>query len=262
MTAGYVFDCARDDVARRHALLAEAYDPVTLARLAETGVGEGWRCLEIGAGAGTASVWLADQVAPSGDVLATDVREPELPEVPGLRGAALDAVTDPLPESAFDLVLARLVLRHLPERERVLEKLVRALRPGGWLQVDEFDTGYEPPLLVEDADDRRLFTAFLSAKDTAMRARGVDPGFGRTAAAAMRDAGLSQVDPRPHVQQRRPGSADLALLERNITDMRESLLEAGMTGPELARLRVLLSDPGFRACSSVLYSVHGRKAVG
>lgn len=259
--ADYVFGRAQDGVERRHALLAEAYDPVTLARLAETGVGDGWRCLEIGAGAGTVAVWLADRVAPSGSVLATDVVRPELPEVPGLRGQVHDAVTDPLPEAEFDLVVARLVLRHLPQRERVLQQLVRALKPGGWLQIDEFDTSYEPPLLVDDEQDRHAFEAFLAAKDTAMRASGVDPAFGRTAAAAMRDAGLVRVDPRPHVRQRHPGSADVALLERTVIDMHESLLDAGMAERDLVRVRALLSDPGFRACSNVLYSVHGRKAA-
>ncbi|MBE9373703.1 methyltransferase domain-containing protein [Saccharopolyspora sp. HNM0983] len=259
--ADYAF--ARDGgaAARRHALLAEAYDPVTLDRLAETGVGSGWQCLEVGAGAGTVSVWLAERVAPSGEVLATDVRRPVLPRMPGLRGQVHDAVTDPLPEAAFDLVVARLVLRHLPQRAQVLDGLVRALKPGGWLQIDEFDTSYEPPLLVDDAADRRVFESFLAAKDIAMRARGVDPSFGRHAAGAMRDAGLVEVDPRPRVQLRHPGSADLALLAENVTDMRDSLREAGMSEHELDRVRDLFAAPGFRACSSLLYSVHGRKAA-
>ena len=34
---------------------------------------------------------------------------------------------------------ARLVLEHLPERDRVLAKLAGAVRPGGWLLVEDFD---------------------------------------------------------------------------------------------------------------------------
>ncbi len=33
----------------------------------------------------------------------------------------------------------RLVLTHLPERERVLEKMAKAVKPGGWLLVEEPD---------------------------------------------------------------------------------------------------------------------------
>jgi len=40
-------------------------------------------------------------------------------------------VSDPLPDAAFDLIHARLVLIHIPEREKVLARLVAALKPGG-----------------------------------------------------------------------------------------------------------------------------------
>ena len=40
---------------------------------------------------------------------------------------------------------------------------------------------------------------------------------------------------------------------------REGLLAAGMTEEELVRVREVMSDPGFRASSSVLHSVQGRK---
>jgi trans-aconitate methyltransferase len=39
----------------------------------------------------------------------------------------------------MNLVHARLVLEHLPERDAVLRKLVRGLKPGGWLLVDSVD---------------------------------------------------------------------------------------------------------------------------
>ena len=43
-----------------------------------------------------------------------------------------DIVNDALEYSSFDLAHARLLLEHLRERDRVLQKLVRAVRPG-WL---------------------------------------------------------------------------------------------------------------------------------
>lgn len=44
-----------------------------------------------------------------------------------------------LPAGAFNLVHARLLLEHLPQRDEVLRALVRALRLGGWLLVEDFD---------------------------------------------------------------------------------------------------------------------------
>jgi trans-aconitate methyltransferase len=49
-----------------------------------------------------------------------------------------------LPEGGFDLIHARLVLNWLPERLSVLDKLVKALKPGGWLLIEDYDTQLVP----------------------------------------------------------------------------------------------------------------------
>ena len=36
--------------------------------------------------------------------------------------------------------LARLVLVHLSDRERVLDRMIAALKPSGWLLTEEFDS--------------------------------------------------------------------------------------------------------------------------
>ncbi len=84
-------------------------------------------CLEVGAGSGTVAVWLAEPAfAPSLDrgqvqVLATDVdmRFLERLKRPGLATMRHDVVTDQPPAAGCDLVHARFVLEHLPEREAV-----------------------------------------------------------------------------------------------------------------------------------------------
>ncbi|HET8806099.1 MAG TPA: hypothetical protein VFM47_06500, partial [Gaiellales bacterium] len=52
-------------------LLEQIYDPVTRRR--RSFVQPGWRCLEVGAGRGSMAVWMAEQVGPSGQVVATDI---------------------------------------------------------------------------------------------------------------------------------------------------------------------------------------------
>ncbi|MGI5472458.1 methyltransferase [Streptomyces sp. CA-132043] len=258
---GYVFDNDSAHSREQHRCLAAAYDPVTLERLAATGVGDGWRCLEIGSGGGSVARWLAGRVAPAGEVLATDVKPHHIPETPRLTVAAHDVVTDPLPEAAFDLVVARLVLQHLPERLAVLDKLVRALKPGGLLQIDEFDTSYEPPLLAPDARAAELYSAFLRAKAAAMRAGGGDPHWGRRVPAAMRAAGLVDIDPLPFIELRHARSAGLRLQLHHTYHLRDKLLAEGMTEGELEEVRALMRDPSFRAASSILYSTQGRRPL-
>src|SRR5262245_31886121 len=114
----YVFDQAWQDEHDRLTALESLFDPATQRHLARLGVRDGWRCLEVGAGAGGVARWLADQVAETGQVLATDLDTRFLHN----RGRSNldilthDIVSDPL-DGEFDLIHARAVLGHLPERE-------------------------------------------------------------------------------------------------------------------------------------------------
>src|SRR6186713_1369212 len=55
----------------RLGLLEQIYDPVTRGR--RSFVQPGWRCLEVGAGRGSMAAWMAEQVGPTGHVVATDI---------------------------------------------------------------------------------------------------------------------------------------------------------------------------------------------
>lgn len=255
----YVFDNDSTHSYEQHRCLAAAYDPLTTTRLAGTGVADGWECLELGAGGGSVAHWLAERVAPTGCVLATDVKPQHITGRRCLTAVQHDAVADPLPEAAFDLIHSRLVLLHLPERLAVLDKLVRALKPGGWLQLDEFDISYGPPLLTGDDSARELYETFLNAKSAVMDAAGADGGWGRRAGTAMRAAGLIDVDPWPQVELWHPDSPGLQLLVHHTFHLRDQLVAAGMTDQQLVEVRALLAEPSFRATSCPIYSVQGRR---
>jgi SAM-dependent methyltransferase len=258
MTAGtYVF--SNDDPAsvEQHRCIAAAYDPVTTARLAATGVTDGWQCLDVGTGHGSVARWLAERVAPTGAVLATDIEPGEIETHPNLVVAEHDITTDPLPAERFDLIVVRLLLQHFPQRERLLGELAAALKPGGRLQIDELDAGYEPVLIAADPG---LCEKFFDAKRAHMRSRGGDPEWAREVAGAMRAAGLVGIDPHVHIGSRRAGSPDLALQLHHTRHLRDGLLAAGMTEPELRRVVEVMRAPEFHA-TSVLYSVQGTKAA-
>ncbi|MFF6794216.1 methyltransferase [Streptomyces filamentosus] len=258
---GYVFDNDSPHSARHHASLEEALDPLTLGHLREAGVAPGMDCLEIGAGAGSVARGLLRLVGPGGTVTATDVKPGRIAPEPGLTVLAHDVVTDPLPEAGYDVVVARLVLQHLPERQAVLRRLVRALRPGGLLQVDEFDAGHEPCLLAPSPADARLYERFTRAKSALMRAGGGDPAWGRRAPAALREAGLTGLRIRPHVLLRAPGTPALGLQLHHLDHLAPRLLDGGFTAAELDRLHAMMRDPEFAAATGVLYSVQGRRPL-
>lgn len=256
---GYVFDNASVHSRDQHQCLAEMLDPITTARLAQTGVTDGWHCLDVGAGGGSVAGWLANRVAPSGRVLATDIKPHHIPARAALEVIQHDIVHDPLPEAAFDLVSARMVLRNLPERHAVLDRLVRALRPGGWLQFDELDTTYGPALLMPDPGARALYETFLAAKARLFDTAGADVAWGQHAVQAMHDAGLIDIDPQPHLQLWHAGSAGVRLQIHHTFHLRDQLIDAGMTEAQLAQLRELLTHPLFKATSSPIYSIQARR---
>jgi ubiquinone/menaquinone biosynthesis C-methylase UbiE len=122
-------------------LLENHMDPVTQQRFDKVGLGPGWRCLEVGAGAGSVVRMLAERVGADGRVLAVDLQPALLGDLdePNVEVRQLDVVTGELPEAAFDFVHTRAVLMHIGQRDEVLPKLVRALRPGGLLLLEEVD---------------------------------------------------------------------------------------------------------------------------
>ncbi|WP_235000690.1 hypothetical protein [Marinactinospora thermotolerans] len=78
-------------------------------------------------------------------------------------------------------------------------------------------------------------------------------------AEAMLRAGLVDVDPRPHVEMWDADSPGVHLISHHTRHLCEAFLREGLTDQRLAEVRTLLADPGFRACSCVIYSVQGRR---
>jgi SAM-dependent methyltransferase len=90
--------------------------------------------------------WLAEQVGAGGHVLAADIDTTWLGE--GDRGTGYEVLRhdvggEPPPPGHFDLVHARLVLVHVPQRAQALAAMVAALKPGGWLLLEEADPGLQ-----------------------------------------------------------------------------------------------------------------------
>src|SRR5687768_14916227 len=158
--------------------LSAFYDPGTRRHLDSVGVGAGWNCLEVGAGAGSIACWLAERVGPTGRVVATDLDTGMLERlaVPNVEVRRHDIVTDDLPVGALDLSHVRLVLEHLAGREQALGRMVAALAPGGWLVVEDLDWCSITPVAGHGAGAiRRLVRALMPL----MRLAGYDPAFGR-----------------------------------------------------------------------------------
>jgi SAM-dependent methyltransferase len=128
-----------------------------------------------------------------------------------------DIVDDELDEGRFDLVHARLVLPHLPERRRALAKMLTALKPGGWLLIDDFDCSWLPFVpQCREAGDARLFLKVADAFHQVLQDGGVDIAHGRGFYPLLLAHGLANVEVDGRVQIWPGGSPGALLWQANI----------------------------------------------
>ncbi|HXQ58855.1 MAG TPA: class I SAM-dependent methyltransferase, partial [Acidimicrobiales bacterium] len=128
--------------AARLETLQSLRDASTFRHIERLGVGSGWRCAELGAGAGSVAGWLADRVGDRGSVTAIDKDTSLLRELgtrPHVTVVEGDLMTMDFGSTCFDFVHSRAVLMHLEDPDRVVEHLVPALRPGAMVFFEETD---------------------------------------------------------------------------------------------------------------------------
>lgn len=97
----------------------------------------GKRCLEVGAGAGGVTRWLADKVGPTGSVVAVDKDPRFLREMPDNVEVIEADLTTYEPDGEFDVIHSRAVLIYVPDREQVVARLAGHLAMDGWLACEE-----------------------------------------------------------------------------------------------------------------------------
>jgi SAM-dependent methyltransferase len=244
--------------------ISETFDEVTTRILERTGPRPGHHCLEIGAGNGSVARILARLTGPGGHVLATDATIDHLTMADGVHVLRHDITRDPLPESTFDLVHARLVVMHLPDRRAVLDRLVRALKPGGWLVTEDYDvSGPLPVLATPHGEAVEVLPTVWRAFQKVATGAGVDLSWGRHAYSSFLAAGLTEVSADLvgwSCQDGRPGRD---LLPIGIGQLGERMVSAGATtAEELDRFLALVKHPATVLCTPVFFSTVGRRPAG
>jgi ubiquinone/menaquinone biosynthesis C-methylase UbiE len=258
----FAHNVARDFESERLLNLQAALDPLSTQRLERVGVGPGWRCLEVGAGRGSIARWLAEHVAPRGQVVATDMDLRLLEHLDGQRRyievRKHDIVTDDLETNAFDVAHCRLVLMHVSDPERALERMVSSLRPGGWLVIEE-PVFAEPDVVTREhaaaGAYERVSRALVECLSSMMDVR-----FGETAMRMVAHMGLDEFC----VDQTRlyaPGGHPGPITNMLTWEMfRNDLLASGGLYPDdLDVASAAMLDPSFICSSPFMYGVFGRK---
>jgi SAM-dependent methyltransferase len=243
---------------RRLVVVERLFDPGTIAALERCGIERGWRCLEAGAGTGSIARWLAHRVAPDGVVVATDldIRNLDPGGHTNLDVRCHDIVSDDLPADMFDLVHARLLLKHLPDRTRALANMVGGLRSGGWLVAEDTDwssVGVNPP--------QAAFADALTALRALTEAIGGVLDYGRALPEVLTAAGLTGVGSSRVSHRLRCGTPEVETLRLTFEQVRQRVVTGGLIAS--ARLDAALDaldTAGSVATSPTMVTAWGRKA--
>jgi SAM-dependent methyltransferase len=259
---GYVHAASGyDEELARLRLLQERYDSRTFARLTGLGSLAGAVCLEVGAGAGSVARWLAVQVGPSGRVVATDADSRFLAgaEADGVEVRRHDILGDPLESARYDLVHCRALLCHLRDPARALGVMALAVRPGGWLLVEDAD--YCSLVAADPADPRspsfdvtmRKLLAFIAA------GHAFDPFFGRRLPSLVLSANLADARHEAIACHRNGADSAAEVLARSLERISDQALRRAVVSPgEFAAVLSALRDPSFGFIDALSVAAWGR----
>ena len=255
----YILDDAATVEYQRLDLMSKILDPWTRGYLEALGVARGWHCLELGGGNGSIAEWLCDVVGSRGSVTAVDINTTLLDLVPAqnLTVRQVDVRTEDLPGDAYDLVSCRALLHQIAEHApAVLDKMTAAVRPGGWLLVQEPDFHLAPT--TEPAEWAATWSALLEWGHDS----GVDWFIGRALPGMVTAAGFERPQAETDVQNIRGGDRGALYFKLFFAEVRDRVLAGGrLDAATLDAATALLDDPSYWTQCWMMTAVWGRKRV-
>lgn len=258
----YVLDNDHDSSPAHHDGLAELLDRWTRLRIARLYDRVGSHVLEVGAGGGTISHWLAREGA---QVVAADLNPRHIPTHHRLTAVQVDLTAATWPdemEGPFDLIVARLTLSHLPQRRQILHRLTERLRHGSTILVEAWAPPLEPLVIqAPSLADAILYQRYQDAAGKVFDSGGADRTWARRVHTVMAEEGLHEVDTLIHGSYWVGGGAGLRATAAVAEQLRPKLVEQGMTVVDLDRVQQLTRDPRLVVQGLPLYSTSGRRIV-
>jgi SAM-dependent methyltransferase len=172
-----------------------------------------------------------------------------------------DVARDEPPAGSFDLVHARLVLLHVAERDAALRTMVQALRPGGWLLVEDADPALQPLICPDEyGPEQELANRLRTGFRQLLRQRGADLAYGRRLPRLLRAAGLADVEADAYFPITSP-ACDV-LETATVEQVRDKLVAEGLaTDEEIERHLATIAAGRLDLATSPMISAWGRRPV-
>jgi hypothetical protein len=132
--------------------------------------------------------------------------------------------------------------------------MVMALKPGGWLMVEDFEVGSSGP-----EDPATCVFKTMAAMRRVAAGAGVNSRLGLSLANRLRARGLVHVGHEGRVRLCRGHSSDARLTRLNFEQLREDILATGLTTAEFEADLARLDDEDFEWRSPTLWAAWGQR---
>lgn len=247
-------------------LQARVWEPAAEQLLDQIGIAPGWRCLDLGCGGMGILGPLSRRVGPSGQVVGVDrdaqqlaaarayVDEEKLTNVEILDR---DAYATGLPNAMYDVVHVRFLFAPVGRDHELLTEMLRLVRPGGILAIQEPDASpwaCHPP--------SRAWGALKSAIVQAFKAGGGDFDAGTRTFGLLRSAGVKDIQVRTVVIALQDRHPYMRLPIQFATSLRQRILDGGFLAESeldehIAGCEEIVRDPATWVTTFILNQVWG-----
>lgn len=251
-----LFALGRDDEYWRLRKMEATFDVATLRLLDEIGVATGWRCVDVGAGAGSIALALH---ARAGSVTALDqdcryIRHLESPSFVVIESTVQNA---DMPNDR-DLIHCRFLLDLVTEPLDIIAKLRSCLRPReGWILLEEFDD-LTLEASLNDGRVEELHNSVVAAKQRLWTANGLRNHLGRLLPDWLVQLGFVDVESECGSRIRRGGTDGVFAWRQSLLGMREGVVASGISAQEFDEYISYLNAGGISYFSPLVVRAWGR----
>jgi Methyltransferase domain len=163
------------------------------------------------------------------------------------------------PPAHYDLIHARLVLSHLRQRRDVLVTLTQALRPGGWLVIEDFCHAFErgsEPTSPADAKFRKVHDALGEFLE---RATGNQRDYATWLPQLLASLGLADVGGEGRLVFGQGGSPAAGVMEAGLRQVGDQMIAAGLVDHPALEEAIVFLTPTSMVSLPMLMSAWGRQ---
>lgn len=251
----FEFDFPSEDIF--HKGVENTLDTSTVLRIRQLGDFKGKDILELGAGGGSIAKYLKSLAGKSGNVVACDIKTKYLEhlESEGITVLELDVSTADFGVEKYDFIHMRLLLANLPEAPKVLKKIVKALKKGGFLLIEEYDFStrvcYPESELVNKVDEAHRID---------MRNRKGDPNIGKKLFSYFKENNLKNVTVKAESFLGTADSSSRKSRKIGWSERKNRMIDSDLlTEYEIDEFIKLLDDENYIFMSPILFQVAGVK---